>query len=176
VGLAYPVLGPMLALGVTGKYLGMGGNIRSNAITMDAGLLFRPVAALAFAVTFQNFIDVRSPEAPRMLAFGINYGGDGPAHAEADWRIDFATNPEGPRFSYHLGLEYLIANLVWIRTGFIRDEAVPVFDENGKSDASQFATGGFGVLISGFGVDIAYRNQIGGVAAKTFAVAFKLQL
>lgn len=177
LALSVPLVPQAFLLGVSGKYFALSGRATCNSITVDAGLTIRLAPQLTIAVVGYNLIDVRCLEAPRMVAFAVNYGGDGPVHLEADWRLNFASHPEGARATYQVGAEWYAFNLVWIRSGYVRDEVADVFNpDTGKSEPSQYVTGGVGFVISGIGVDFAYRNQIGGRVARTFAFTVKLML
>ncbi len=176
VGVSYAVYPPFLYVGATGKYLNLHGATHANSITMDGGAILQMGQQFALGVVMYNIIDVKSPQAPRMLAFAINYGGGGPVHLEADWRLDFASVPGQVKFTISTGTEYLIYNMVWIRAGYIHDEVATVHNAaTGTDDPSDWATTGFAVQISQmFSIDVAYRNEIGGIAAKEAQVGVKV--
>jgi hypothetical protein len=84
--LALPV-GPMLALGATGKWFHLQGAdagattvppagtapMMATGLTMDVGANFRPVPSLSFAVVGVNLIDRHQAQAPQMLTYGAAY-------------------------------------------------------------------------------------------------------
>jgi hypothetical protein len=174
--LSYALLPGLLYIGATGKYLNLNEAVHANAITMDAGALIKLGQTISGAVVVYNMINVHDVQSPLMLGLAINYGGDGPWHVEVDLRADFASVPGAVKFTYMFGGEYLISNLVSIRVGYTRDEVASIHNPaTGTNDPSEYFTTGLAVNIAQFlAIDLAYRNEVGGVEAKEGQVGVRV--
>ncbi len=166
LGFAVP-LGPRVALGFGGKYLGFSHPEHTNAITADVGLLVRPVDFVTLGAAGYNLIDVDSPEAPRQVGAGVAVGSDTSFRLAFDTRFDFA-DEDATRFSYHAGGEYLFDGLMAIRAGFKRFP-----DEN-----RNFVSGGVGFISQAAAIEAAYvqnlRSGEGGDRIFSFTLKFFL--
>jgi hypothetical protein len=86
VALALPI-GPMLALGATGKWFHLQGAdagataappagmsaLTSTGLTFDVGANVRPASMLSFAVVGVNLLNLHQAQAPQMLTYGAAY-------------------------------------------------------------------------------------------------------
>ena len=139
----------------------------ANGFTMDAGALFNIGQSFRIGVTGHNLIPLRSTEAPIGVGIGLSYQYGSVFLISADAKIDFdkyrergkrgeqgewipGPNKIGGRVG--VGLEYLIAGAVPIRAGFAYDTAMP----------GSFLSLGAGYVSARFGVDLGYRQKVGG--------------
>ncbi|HEY3451476.1 MAG TPA: hypothetical protein VGK67_34275 [Myxococcales bacterium] len=162
VSLAVPMYSKYAFVGITGRYLKMGGNVVSNAITMDAGLFFRPFELMGIGLAGYNLIDVRSPEARRGWGAGISFGSEKQFHVDVDARVDEdKTATYKPTFS--VGGEYLIAGLVAPRIGYSED----------MLRGAHLICAGVSVIYEGWAFEAAYRQAIVGKEI-TFAIGMRM--
>jgi hypothetical protein len=158
-------LGPNISLGVTGKWLHYSDNKVHNVVTPDLGLLLKfdlvNVAAVAY-----NIVDVHSPQAPRQVALGASIGSETSFKGTIDVVGDFDSRPDFS-LAFHGGLEYLVVSVLTLRVGYTED----------RIRMDRFVSGGISLFIPpGIGLDLAYRQQIGGVeTSRMIALTLKLQ-
>jgi len=162
VGLAVPLYPELLFLGVTGKYLKLSGAVESNAVTLDTGLILRPLPSLGLGAVGYNLVDIHNPEARRSWGFGVALGQDTSFHVDFDVRLDPDENDEQV-LSYFAGAEYVIADMVVPRLGFAEDKL---------RDAREIS-GGVTVIVSGLAIEGAYRHALGGVG-RGFGISLRL--
>jgi len=162
VALAVPLYPKVAFVGITGRYLKMGGNVVSNAITMDAGLMFRPIELMGIGLTGYNLIDVRSAEARRGWGAGISFGSEKTFHVDVDARLDEdATHTYKPTFS--IGGEYLFINMLAPRLGYSED----------MLRGAHLITAGLSFIYEGWAIEAAYRQAITGREI-TFAIGLRM--
>lgn len=163
LAMALPLADSFL-IGVSTRYLLLRGARQANAITGDAGLLFRPSPAFALGVSSHNLIGTGNPELTRYHS----------AHAAvlvgmlnlaADVRADFETNNR-TTLTYSGGLELVLGQSFPVRAGYTWD---------GFTRSSQVGVG-LGLLTQGGGLDLAYRHDFGGEDGRLVALTFKLQV
>ncbi|MBI5544734.1 MAG: hypothetical protein HY901_12655 [Deltaproteobacteria bacterium] len=162
LALAVPLYPELMFVGVTGRYLHFSGGVVSNAVTMDASVMAKPVKMLGITAAGYNLIDVHSVEARRSWGFGVAVGSEELFHVDVDARLD--TNAEGtlkPTFS--IGGEVLIADIVAPRLGYSED----------MLRGAHLIAGGVSVIYDGFALDVGYRHAILG-DERTFAVAVRM--
>ena len=151
LSLAVPMYSKYAFLGITGRYLHMGGNVVSNAITMDVGMLFRPVEMMGIGLAGYNLIDVKSAEARRGWGMGISFGSEKQFHVDVDARLDEdASFTYKPTFS--VGGEFLIAGLVAPRLGYSEDTL----------RGAHLLCAGVSIIYEGWAIEAAYRQAIAG--------------
>lgn len=162
LSLAVPMYSKYAYVGITGRYLKMGGNVVSNAITMDAGLFFRPIEQLGIGLSGFNLIDVRSAEARRGFGMGVSFGSEKTFHVDLDARLDEdATRTYKPTFT--LGGEYLIADLVAPRLGYSED----------MLRGAHLACAGVSVIYEGWAFEAAFRMAVTGKEI-SFAIGMRM--
>lgn len=147
LGLAMP-LGTALHLGVSGRHVVLSGGLQNNGITVDAGLLLKPIELLAISFSGHNLIDVHNPLLPRYYVGGAALL-VGPFTAAFDLTARFLD--EGTSLSYALGAEYLAFGSVAVRAGFATDPT---------RDARWLGVGA-GFMTEGGGLDFGYRQELG---------------
>ena len=91
-----------------------------------------------------------------------------------DWLIDFETL-EGSKSKFSGGLEYLVAELVPVRLGYVYDEINPAREAaNGNRPEPQHrVSAGIGLIVPYFGFDVSYQQSITDVDARVLAFALK---
>jgi hypothetical protein len=157
-------LGDWIFLGLSGRHHIIVGATNTNSITMNAGLLIRPVQFLSIGISGHNLIYNFNPDISRYFAASVSALLFNQLTPAFDVRADF--NGPAPRFAYHGGLEWLIAMTVPIRAGYQYDGI----------QNHHYVSGGIGWFSEGSGVDLAYRHEIGGAQGKLLALTLKLQL
>lgn len=161
LALALP-LADILMVGVSTRYLVLSGARSANAVTGDAGILFRPSQAFSLGFSAHNLIDTSNAELTRYYSLHAGVIA-GVFTAAADVRADFTTNATRT-FTYSGGVEFLIAQQFPIRAGYTWD---------GFTQSSQLGMG-LGIKTQGGGVDIAYRHDFGGERGELIALTFNL--
>lgn len=161
LALAVP-LGGSFFLGASGRHVLMPG--RANAVTMDAGLLIRPVPSLAIAASGHNLIDIHNPDVTRYFQLGSAFLGN-LFTAAFDVRADFQ-DEEAPQLSYGAGLEYVTGNAFPVRGGYSYSAVT----------RTHFLSGGLGLITEGGGMDLAYRHELGGAGSRMLALTIKVQV
>jgi hypothetical protein len=162
LGLSLPLLPDTFFIGATGKYLHLGGAVDANAVTLDAGVMLRPISSLGISAVGYNLIDVDSPEAKRSWAFGAAFGDDRSLHVDVDALLDKDAADKWT-VGYRAGAEYLIAGLVMPRVGFIED---PLRDV-------RKLTGGLSLIIETLAIEAAYQHELNG-KGQFFGIGLRL--
>lgn len=170
VALSYAIA-DLIHIGITTRHQVIVGPKPANSITMNAGLLVKPTQWLTFGFSGHNLIHVYNPDVRRYFVASIAAQILGQLSPAFDFRMDF-NDPSGAKFSYHGGLEWLIAETFPIRAGYAYDGIA-----NGVPNASHhYVSGGIGWFSSGSGIDFAYRHEIGGTKGQLLSLTLKLQL
>lgn len=120
LGLALPLWNQAFTVGVTGKYLHLKGAVETNAVTMDAGIVFRPISILSLGAVGYNLVDVHSPEARRAWGVGAALGNDNSFHLAFDIKLE-TNDVDEWKVSYFAGGEYLFGSVVMPRVGYTYD-------------------------------------------------------
>jgi hypothetical protein len=163
VAMALPLADSFL-LGVSTRYLLLRGARQANAVTGDAGLLFRPSQAFALGVSAHNLIGTGNSELTRYYsAHAAVFAGI--LNLAADVRADFETE-DSATFTYNGGLELVLGQSFPVRAGYTWD---------GFTRSSQLGVG-LGLMTQGGGIDLAYRHDFGGEGGRLVALTFKLQV
>jgi opacity protein-like surface antigen len=163
VAAAVPISEAFL-IGVSTRYLLMRGARQANAITGDAGLLFRPSHAFALGVSAHNLIGTGNPELTRYFTAHAGVLA-GLLSVAADVRADFTTNNR-TTLTYSGGLEYIFGQSFPVRAGYTW---------NGFTRASELGVG-IGLLTPGGGLDLSYSYDFGGEKGRMVALTFKVQV
>jgi len=85
-----------------------------------------------------------------------------------DWLINFETI-YGAKSKYSGGVEYLVADLVPLRFGYLYDEIEPLNGTEGQHKVSA----GFGLIVPYFGFDVTYQQSITELDARVLSIALK---
>ncbi len=157
-------LGEWIFLGVTGRHHVLVGASNTNSITMNAGLLIKPVPFLSIGVSGHNLIYNFNKDITRYFVASVSGLFFNQLTPVFDLRADF--NQPSPRFAYHGGLEWLIAMTVPVRAGYQYDGI----------QNHHYVSGGVGWFSDGSGVDVAYRHELGGANGRLISLTVKLQL
>ena len=169
LALAFP-LAEGFFVGGTGKYVSMGGpgGDRIKAANVDAAAFWQATSVLSFGVTGYNLIDTGHKSVlPRAVGAGAAVGDERRFHIALDWRGDF-DRPRGKTTNlYAVGGEVLLADLIPLRAGYLRDET---------RNASYWSAGLGVVTSSGVAIDASFRQGIDHSDDRTFAVGLKLFL
>lgn len=168
---------PWLHFGLSGRYLNLSGNgpkglagpRAANAITGDAGLMFRFGQSIHVGLSAHNLIDTTHPELSRYFVGSAAFVGQ-LFSAAAEVRADFGarrfTDPEDAPpsnfYSWSAGAEYILG-VVPLRAGYQSD---PLAN-------AHYLSAGLGLMTETGNIDLAYRHQLNG-DAKLFTVAVRL--
>jgi hypothetical protein len=163
VAVAVPISDAFL-IGASTRYLLMRGARQANAITGDAGLLFRPSEAFALGISAHNLIGTGNPELTRYFTAHAGVLA-GVLSVAADVRADFTTN-DRTTLTYSGGLEYVFGQSFPVRAGYTW---------NGFTRASELGVG-IGLLTPGGGLDLSYSYDFGGERGRMVALTFKVQV
>jgi hypothetical protein len=163
MAIAYSIT-PWIHLGLAGRHHVLVGASNTNSITMNAGLLIKPAEFISIGVSGHNLINNFNRDITRYFVASVSMLIVGQLTPCFDLRADF--NQPTPRFAYHAGLEWLIAMAFPIRVGYQHDDIMN----------HRYLSGGLGYFNQGSGVDIAYRNELGGAEGRLISVTLKLQL
>jgi opacity protein-like surface antigen len=163
VSMALPFSDAFL-IGVSTRHLLMQGARQANAVTGDAGLLFRPSPAFALGVSAHNLIGTGHAELTRYYSAHGAFV-TGVFNVAADVRADFETDNR-TTFTYSGGLELLLGQSFPLRAGYTWD---------GFTRSSQIGAG-IGLMTQGGGLDLAYRHDLGGEGGRLVALTLKLQV
>jgi hypothetical protein len=85
-----------------------------------------------------------------------------------DWLINFETI-YGAKSKYSGGVEYLVADLVPLRLGYLYDDIEPLNGTEGQHKVSA----GFGLIVPYFGFDVTYQQSITELDSRVLSIALK---
>lgn len=157
-------LADWLHIGVSGRHHVLVGASNTNSVTMNAGLIIRPVQMLSIGVSGHNLINNFNKDITRYFVASVSAMLFNQLTPCFDLRADF--NQGTPRFAYHGGLEWLIAMTVPVRLGYQYDGIMN----------HHYISAGLGWFVDGSGIDFAYRHELGGAEGRMLALTLKLQL
>lgn len=163
MALAY-ALGDLIHLGLATRHHVLVGASNTNSITMNAGLIVRPVQFLTIGFSGHNLIPNYNVDLSRYFVASIAAQFAGQLTPSFDLRMDF--NQPQARLAYHAGIEWLIAQTFPIRIGYQYDGIAN----------HQYLGGGIGWFSEGSGIDFAYRHELGGQQGQMLSLTLKLQL
>ncbi|MDP1826298.1 MAG: hypothetical protein Q8L48_23730 [Archangium sp.] len=168
VSLAY-AFGDLIHLGFTTRHHVLVGPKAANSITINAGLIAKPVSWLTLGFSGHNLIHVYNPEITRYFVASAAVQILGQLTPAFDLRMDFNQIVAGqviPRLAYHAGVEWLIAQTFPIRIGYQFDGIAN----------HQYISAGVGWFSEGSGIDFAYRHELDGARGQLLSLTLKLQL
>ena len=163
LALAY-ALGELIHLGFTTRSYVLVGDSNLNAISINAGVIAKPVSFMTLGFSGHNLIGVYNPNVSRYFVASIGFQIAGQLTPAFDLRMDF--NQVNPRLAYHGGVEWLIAETFPVRIGYEYDGIAN----------HQYLSAGVGWFSSGSGIDFAYRHELGGTEGRLISLTLKLQL
>ena len=163
LALAYP-LSENLHIGVSGHHVLTSGAVQGDGITGDIGIAVRLFSSLTAALSAHNLIDIQNPLMQRYYALGLAYFTP-PLTFAADARTDLG-DASATHYTYNVGGEYGAGGSFAARIGYSYETLTH----------SNFLSGGLGVNLSGGGVDLAYRHELGGSEGRLLALTIRLQL
>jgi hypothetical protein len=150
-------------LGVTTRHHVLVGASNTNSISMNAGLVIRPVEFLTFGFSGHNLIPVYNRDVSRYFVASVSALILGQLTPIFDLRMDFEPTA---KFAFHGGLEWLISQTFPVRIGYQYDGIMN----------HQYLSAGVGWFNQGSGIDFAYRHELGGQEGRLIALTLKLQL
>lgn len=160
--LSVPLYADLAFVGITARYLKVSGAVVSNAVTMDAAVMVKLAEVIGISAVGYNLIPINSLEARRAWGFGVAVGKQTAFHVNVDARLD--TNEQDEiKPSFGVGGEYLIADLVAPRLGYVEDMLRETHN----------VAAGVSVQYEGFALDVGYRQAIGG-DEKTVGIALRM--
>lgn len=160
--LSVPLYADLAFVGVTARYLKISGAYVTNAVTMDAAVMVKLAEVIGISAVGYNLIPINSLEARRAWGFGVAVGKETAFHVSLDARLD--QNDQGEvKPTFAIGGEYLIADLVAPRLGYVED----------MLRGTHNVAAGVSLQYQGFALDLGYRQAIGG-DEKTVAIALRM--
>lgn len=160
LALALPI-SDAFALAISGHYVVESGLRSANAVTGDAGLMIRPVSFLSFAVTAHNLVDIRNADVTRYYSVGSALL-LGPFNFSADLKSDLGLTSR--QLAFGLGAEFVLG-ITAFRGGYAR---------NNRTQSS-YLSGGLGLFGDGAGLDIGYRQEVGGTHSRLLSLSFQIR-
>ncbi len=151
-------------IGVAVRHQVLVGATNTNSMTVNAGLIVRPVQFLTLGFSGHNLISVYNPDITRYFVASISAQILGQLTPSFDLRMDF--NQPQARLAYHGGVEWLIAQTFPVRVGYQFDGIAN----------HQYLSGGIGWFVEGSGIDFAYRHELGGQEGRMLSLTLKLQM
>lgn len=163
LALAYS-FGNLIHIGIATRHHVLVGASNTNSVSMNAGLLVRPVEWLNIGFSGHNLISVYNRDVSRYFVASIAGQFLGQLSPAVDVRFDF--NQPVVRFAVHAGIEWLISQTFPVRLGYQYDGIAN----------HHYISGGIGWFSEGSGVDLSYRHEVEGQLGKMIALTLKLQL
>ncbi|HCF60447.1 MAG TPA: hypothetical protein DFS52_20910 [Myxococcales bacterium] len=163
LGLGLPLYPETVFVGATGKYLRLGGAVEASAVTLDAGAMVKLFRLLSVGAAGYNLINVYNAEARRAWGFGAAVGDDRLFHVDFDLQLDRSLSTGENVLTYRAGAEYLIAEVVMPRVGYVHDNFRDV----------RKVTAGVSVLFGPMAVEAAYQHALGS-KGRYFAIGLRL--
>lgn len=167
LAMAY-ALGELIHLGFATRSYNLVGDSNLNAVSINAGIIAKPVSFMTLGFSGHNLISVYNPNVTRYFVASIGFQIAGQLTPAFDLRMEFPAvgGQVVPRLAYHGGLEWLIAQALPIRIGYQYDGIAN----------HQYISAGVGWFSEGSGIDFAYRHELGGTEGRLISLTLKLQL
>jgi hypothetical protein len=172
-----------LLVGIEGKYLNLayGDRTAVNAVTVDAGLLYRVSPNVSLALVGYGLTNTGSAEAPMAMAIGLAAGPSPKFRFALDLVIDFTTaryleeiappRAPGTKVELHTGIEWFVMPEFAIRAGYFHDRATRISPDN----AAAFGLGYFSSK-SRVGFNVAFEQRFLNTDDRRFLLALNLLL
>ncbi len=153
-------------IGVTGKLFMLEGTTSYRAANVDAGAFWQVTEIVSMGFAGYNLVSSgqNSVVTPMGAGAGFAVGSDRYVQVTGDWRADFDRNGGKTTNRYAGGAEGLVANLVVIRAGFMRDETL----------STNWWSVGTGFVTPGAALDIGYRQSTTDTSAREIAATLKV--
>jgi hypothetical protein len=152
-------------LGVTGKLFNLHGETSTQAANLDAGAFWQIADLLSMGFAGYNLLsNGNRAVSPMGAGAGVAIGSDRTFQVTGDWRADFDRNAGKTTNRWSGGAEGLLANLVVLRGGFMRDETL---------DTSWWSAG-VGFVTPGAALDVGYRQSTTDPTARQVAATLKV--
>lgn len=151
-------------LGLSARYYGILGATDGHTVTLNPGIIIRPITELSFGLSGHNLILGTNPDVNRYFVLSASALIKEQVTPAVDLRLEIVG--EQPRLAIHGGVEWLIKETVPVRVGYQAD-----FIRN-----HQYLSFGVGYFVEGSGVDLAYRHEFGGDSGRLLSLTLKLQL
>ncbi len=152
-----------LHIGIAVRNFNLIGATATNAVTINGGIVFRPGEWLQIGFSGHNLLPSYNVDVTRYLVASASSTLAKQLTLAFDANFDF--NASNLRMSFHGGAEWLIAETVPLRAGYEWDGIL----------GHQYFAVGTGYFNKGSGIDIAYRNEIGGSKGRLISLTLKLQ-
>jgi hypothetical protein len=153
----------ILSIGLSGKYLNQWGYHLVNAATMDAGVIVKPGGGLTLGASGHNLIDTTQPELSRYFAGSVGFVIGG-FNVLADIRSTLKKIGGQPLLN--TGAEYTFGQSFSLRAGYTHDFLL----------ITNYVAGGLGFSCQGGGIDVSYRQQLGGAIERLFGATIRLSM
>jgi hypothetical protein len=181
IALSMP-FGKNASFGLGGKYMDVsyGGRNAVNAVSLDAGVLFRATPMVSLAVTGYGLTNSGSAEAPMAMGIAVGLGPPDTFQLGFDWVIDFTTGKynesfaqreSGARHHFAVGIEWLIARVFALRAGYFHDRVTQLKPDN----AATFGLGYFNPK-SRFGFQVAFQQRFANTDDRVLLAGLQLFL
>jgi hypothetical protein len=152
-----------IALGLTGRYMNLGGPLSSNTrlgtdfagVTFDAGVALRPVSFLTLAVTGYALTNPDTALSPISVGGGVAIAPIETLNIVGDTVWDLRSFSE-PRMRVNGGVELLLGK-VPLRAGYL-------YDDTRFGGAVHTVTAGLGYIDRLFGAELSMRQDVAGAA------------
>lgn len=161
VALSFP-FGKSFFVGGTMNYLDLtGGTNRINAVNVTTGLFWQVAKALSLGAAGYNLINTCHPDlTPIAFGTGLAAGPPDLFHVTGDFYRQWGTYVTNV---WSAGAEVFIASMAAVRGGWTSDTGRSV----------QWWSAGAGLVVSGFGMDLTYRQAFGAASARVLSAGFK---
>ena len=151
-------------LGTTGKLYSLHGRTDYQAANVDAGLFWQLTELVSLGVVGYNLVPGgNAAVAPTMAGAGLAIGSDRIFQVTGDWRADFDRHGGKVSNRYAVGAEALIAKLVPVRAGFLKDDTL----------GTNWWSAGAGIVTPVGAVELGYRQSTSDPSARTLAASIK---
>jgi hypothetical protein len=164
MAIAFPI-SEAFFLGATGTYLNLYAPLTTvNAFTVTAGAFLSIGRFFSAGFTGYNLINTYHPDVlPLAMGGGAAIGPGDTFHVTGDWYREFGRNGVHAD-KWAAGAEVFLFDVASLRGGWLYDAG---------ANLQWWATGA-GFAMSGFGVDLAYRQSFGGTTFRTLAAMMKV--
>ncbi len=156
----------LIHVGAALRHQAIVGASNTNSVTMNAGLLFRPIEYLSIGFSGHNLIGVYNKDISRYFVASVSGQFFNQLSPAVDVRMDF--NEKDPKVAVHAGIEWLIAQIIPLRVGYQWDGVA--------TPNHHYISFGTGYFNEGSGIDLAYRHEIGGLNGRQLVLSIKLQM
>jgi hypothetical protein len=152
-------------LGVTGKLFSLHGATSYQAANVDAGAYWQVAEIVSMGFAGYNLLSSgNSIVSPTGAGAGFAIGSDRTLQVTGDWRADFDRNAGKTTNRWSAGAEGLVASLVVLRGGFMRDETL----------GTNWWSAGAGFVTPSAALDVGYRQSTDDPNTREIAATLKV--